>query len=105
MLEYKAEWLGKALVVVDRWFPSSKRCHACGTVNAALTRSDYSWTCPTCGSVHSDRDLNAACNILEEGLRVFRHGWDNRASSARGGAVRPALLARPVETGIPLLPA
>ena len=66
-LEYKTIWSRRHLAVVDRFFPSSKTCHACGTVNGALTLADRSWTC-VCGLDH-DRDLNAALNIRSEGLK------------------------------------
>jgi putative transposase len=69
MLEYKADRNNVHLIVVGRFFPSSKTCGACGLVNADLTRSDRDWTCP-CGVQH-DRDLNAAHNIDREGMRLF----------------------------------
>jgi putative transposase len=65
-LEYKSVWNRKRLAVVGRFFPSSKLCGTCGTVNQKLTLSDRLWTCG-CGAIH-DRDLNAACNIKKEGL-------------------------------------
>lgn len=68
ILGYKCEWYGRQLVVIDRYYPSSKRCNECGYINKGLTLSDRGWTCPVCGTVH-DRDENAAKNILEEGLR------------------------------------
>ncbi|WP_371543404.1 transposase [Streptomyces sp. NBC_00554] len=77
MLEYKCAWYGRELVVVDRWFPSSKLCGACGTIRAKLPLNVREWTCE-CGAVH-DRDVNAAGNILAAGLAV----------SACGGGVRP----------------
>lgn len=67
VLGYKAHWLGKTVLKVDRFFPSSKTCCCCGYKNDSLTLKDRSWTCPVCGTVH-DRDLNAATNILKEGL-------------------------------------
>lgn len=67
VLEYKAHWLGKTVFKIDRFFPSSKTCGCCGYKNDGLTLKDRSWTCPVCGTVH-DRDLNAATNILKEGL-------------------------------------
>lgn len=59
-LEYKA--VGR-VNVVDRWFPSSKKCSCCGYVNKKLSRSASKWTCPECSTEH-DRDLNASINIL-----------------------------------------
>ncbi|OUC91650.1 transposase [Streptosporangium minutum] len=66
MLEYKARWYGRELVVVDRWFPSSKLCSACGTIAAAMPLEVREWVC-ACGAAH-DRDVNAAKNILAAGL-------------------------------------
>ncbi|MGW5974787.1 RNA-guided endonuclease InsQ/TnpB family protein [Streptomyces sp. NPDC055186] len=77
MLEYKCAWYGRELVMVDRWFPSSKLCGACGTVREKLPLNVREWTCG-CGTVH-DRDVNAARNILAAGL----------AASACGDGVRP----------------
>ncbi len=77
MLEYKCAWYGRELVVVDRWFASSKLCGACGTICGKLPLNVREWTCD-CGSVH-DRDVNAARNILAAGL----------AASACGDGVRP----------------
>ncbi|MEU3456867.1 RNA-guided endonuclease TnpB family protein, partial [Micromonospora sp. NPDC006766] len=67
MLEYKAGWYGREVIPVDRWYPSSKTCSACGQVNTALTLNDRVWTCPGCGAAH-DRDINAARNVLAAGL-------------------------------------
>lgn len=78
-LEYKAAWYGRTLVTIDRWYPSSKRCHACGHVLNSLSLDVRQWTCPACGIQH-DRDINAAKNILAVGLTV----------NACGEAVRPA---------------
>lgn len=69
-LTYKAKWYGKELVVIDRWFPSSKTCHVCGYKKKDLQLKDRSWICPICGTYH-DRDINAAVNILNEGLRLL----------------------------------
>lgn len=70
MVEYKAKWYGRTVVIADRFFASSKLCHVCGEKNAMLTLSDREWKCPVCGTVH-DRDRNAAVNLLAEGLRIF----------------------------------
>ena len=61
-LEYKAAWYGTQVVVADRWFPSSKTCSGCGTVNADLTLADRVYHCGHCGLV-VDRDVNAAVNL------------------------------------------
>ncbi|OUC91167.1 transposase [Streptosporangium minutum] len=66
MLEYKAAWYGRELVVVDRWFPSSKLCSACGALQPSLPLNVREWVC-ACGATH-DRDVNAARNILAAGL-------------------------------------
>ena len=70
MLKYKAKKKGKVVVVIDKWFPSSKTCHNCGYVNKELTLSDRKYICPICGEVF-DRDINAAINIKEEAVRLY----------------------------------
>ena len=69
-LEYKCQFYGRQLVVIDRFYPSSKTCHKCGFINSKLTLNDREWICPVCGK-HIDRDYNAALNILDEGLKLF----------------------------------
>lgn len=66
MLEYKAAWYGRNLLVVDRWFPSSKLCSACGALHEEMPLNVRNWVC-VCGAIH-DRDVNAAKNILAAGL-------------------------------------
>lgn len=70
MLEDKARNNNKKVVLVDRFYPSSKTCSNCGYKNQGLKLSDRFWTCPVCGE-HHDRDLNAAVNILHEGERII----------------------------------
>ncbi len=67
-LQYKADWYGREVIVVDRWFPSSKLCSVCGALAAAMPLHVRTWTCG-CGATH-DRDVNAARNILAAGLAV-----------------------------------
>jgi len=79
-LTYKAQWYGRTLVNIDKWYPSSKRCHCCGYILDSLPLSVRNWTCPECG-VNHDRDGNAAKNILAAGLAVH---------NACGETVRPS---------------
>ncbi|EST19853.1 transposase IS605 [Streptomycetaceae bacterium MP113-05] len=77
MLEYKAAWYGREVIAIDRWFPSSKLCSACGTLRDKMPLNVREWTCG-CGTTH-DRDVNAAKNILAVGL----------TASVCGAGVRP----------------
>jgi putative transposase len=81
-LKYKAQAVGKQVFEVDRFFPSSKACSACGIVRESLPLSCRAWTCKHCGAVH-DRDVNAAINIAKEAARNI--------VSERGGGVRPVV--------------
>lgn len=78
-LGYKAQWYGRTLVKIDRWFPSSKTCSVCTHVLSELDLSVREWVCPQCGT-HHHRDHNAAQNVLSEGLSAL---------NACGGDVRP----------------
>jgi putative transposase len=78
LLEYKAQWYGREVIAVDRWFPSSKLCSNCGRLQDKMPLSVRTWTCEGCGVTH-DRDVNAAHNLLAAGLAV----------SACGAGVRP----------------
>jgi putative transposase len=70
MLKYKAAWYGRQIILIDRWFPSSKTCSCCGYVLEELDLDTRKWTCPVCNQ-HHDRDVNAAKNILQQGLKVL----------------------------------
>ncbi len=77
MLEYKADWYGREVVAIDRFYPSSKTCSECGRINDSMPLQARKWVC-RCGAIH-DRDLNASKNILAAGLAV----------QACGDGVRP----------------
>ena len=85
MLEYKAEWYGRTIVKIDRFYPSTQICSSCGFRNTSLkglkSLSKREWICPECGEVH-DRDLNASRNILKEGLRILNK--DFKPTERRG---------------------
>jgi len=70
ILVYKSIWYGRDLVQIDKWFPSSKLCNCCGYKNSDLKLIDRTWLCPECSTNH-DRDLNAAINIRNEGLKIL----------------------------------
>ena len=70
MLTYKSRWYGKELSVIDRYYPSSQICHVCGYKDGKKSEDIRFWTCPNCNS-ELDRDINAAINILNEGLRIL----------------------------------
>ena len=67
-LEYKCKLYGRDLVIIDRFYPSSKTCHNCGYIYKNLKLSEREWICPQCGKV-IDRDYNASLNILDGGLK------------------------------------
>ena len=78
MLNYKAEQEGKVYVEVDRFFPSSKTCNVCLNQVDSLPLDVRSWTCSNCGTEH-DRDINAAINLRDEGLRILTCGTRGEA--------------------------
>jgi putative transposase len=102
-LEYKAERFGRRLVVVDRWYPSSKTCSACGHLLAELSLSTRAWTCPGCRTRH-DRDVNAAKNLaLAGGLPVSACGGDVRRTGATPAQSPAKQEPQPVRVGSPRL--
>jgi putative transposase len=76
-LKYKAEWYGRELLEIDRFFPSSKRCSCCGHINNGLSLSERIWECAACKKI-LDRDINAAKNILTVGLAGLAFGENGR---------------------------
>lgn len=72
LLEYKAAWNDKKVVKISRWFPSTKTCHECGWVNQEMDLNVRDWTCQNGHQL--DRDINAAKNILTEGLKILNSG-------------------------------
>jgi putative transposase len=96
-VEYKADWRRKPFVAVGRFYPSTKTCGACGAVNRTLARSARTWRCE-CGTEH-DRDLNAARNIREEGLRLFVAAGHADTGNACGAHVSPRVEATGAEAG------
>lgn len=97
-LRYKSDGAGRILLEVDQWFPSSKMCWKCRHILDELRLDQRQWSCPRCGTVH-DRDINAARNILLEGLREIA-GCDDRylRVDARG-----ACLGQPHEGPVQVL--
>ena len=72
ILKYKADWYGRHIIEIDKWFPSSQLCSECGYRYSELTLKEREWICPQCGQSHH-RDLNAAKNINNEGLKLFKN--------------------------------
>src|SRR5208283_2437886 len=80
-LEYKADWYGRTVIAVDRFYPSSKTCSACGVITAKMPQNVREWTCAACGVRH-DRDVNAAKVLCAAGLAVQACGDGVRPSRA-----------------------
>ena len=85
-LEYKAREKGKTFVQVGRWFASSKTCNSCGVKADAMPLGIRSWECKSCGTRH-DRDINAAKNILAEGIRILNGTEGHSETTANNLAV------------------
>ena len=73
MLKYKAAWHNRQIIEIGRFYPSSKLCHCCGHKMNYMGLEVREWTCPVCNEYH-DRDINAAINIKNEGLRILDNG-------------------------------
>lgn len=95
VLSYKSLWNDKEVIHIDRFFPSTKTCNSCGWINNSLTLKDRSWICK-CG-LEIDRDLNAAKNILNEGLRLNNISVGT-TDHGRGAQIRPEKSGISVET-------
>ena len=103
-LAYKCAWYGRELIKVDRWFPSSKTCSACGHVVERLSLDVRKWSCPDCKAQH-DRDENAARNIKTAGLAVVSACGSGVSHRVLRNSVLSELKQEPVsrEPGIRLL--
>ena len=85
-LKYKGTLYGREVIQVDRFYPSSKTCSSCGSIQTSLPLNIREWTCDACGTTH-DRDINAAKNLMALGTSV----------TAFGGGVRPACGRSPLK--------
>jgi len=86
-LRYKSDWYGPLLLEVDRWYASSKHCSMCQFRLDELRLDQRQWTCPKCGTCH-DRDINAARNLLTQGVRQLA-GRDDRDLRVDAGDACP----------------
>ena len=87
MLKYKAGWYDRQVIQIDRWYPSSKTCSDCHHLMPSMPLSVREWECPCCGT-HHDRDVNAAKNILRQGLNLLS------GSGTESDTGKPASIAR-----------
>ena len=99
-LKYKAQWYGKELVVIDRFYPSSKTCSCCDNVKESLSLEERTWTCSKCNTIH-DRDVNASKNILRRALAIQSSGTEDYRNGAK---VRPEVVSKATRgTGVEIL--
>ncbi|MEU3983009.1 RNA-guided endonuclease TnpB family protein [Streptomyces sp. NPDC026672] len=97
LLRYKCEWYGRTLVIVDRFFPSTRRCSACHAMGPRMDVSVRQWTCAGCGVLH-DRDVNAAVNLRDEGMRLY---WLVAAGLPPGRKVPAVIRSSELEGCVP----
>jgi putative transposase len=95
-LKYKAKLYGKEIIQIDKFFPSSKMCSKCGWINQNLTLEDRTWTCPSCNTEHN-RDINAAKNILSQGINIKSSGSDDHR---HGAEISPKLTSVNLGTSV-----
>ena len=75
VLKYKSNWLGKKVIEINKYYPSSQCCNRCDYKNEEVKDlSVRKWTCPRCGLIH-DRDINASINIMFEGLKIYMKNY------------------------------
>lgn len=89
-LKYKAEWYGREVIVVDRFYPSSKTCSCCDHIKENLSLDERTWTCSKCNTIH-DRDVNASKNILRRALTLKSSGTDDYRNGAK---IRPEVVSK-----------
>ena len=89
-LKYKAQWYGREVVVIDRFYPSSKTCSCCDHIKETLSLDERTWTCSKCNTIH-DRDVNASKNILRRALAIQSSGTDDYRNGAK---VRPKVVSK-----------
>lgn len=104
MLEYKANWNERSFVKIDRFFPSSKTCSSCGWIKQDLTLAIREWTCESCSEVH-DRDVNAAKNILNQGINILSGCGMQSDTKQKQGEALPlgesvTLETQPIASGV-----
>jgi putative transposase len=83
-LDYKCKYNDKQLIQINRFYPSSKSCSSCNSINEGLQLKDRKWVCKECGEIH-DRDINAAKNILKQGILTIKS--EGRSDNTRGAKI------------------
>ena len=99
-LEWKTNLLGKNILYIGQFEPSSKLCSQCGYINKGLTLKDREWTCPQCNT-HHDRDINASVNIKEIALRdYFNRTYTGLGKSVELGELLTVVRAKNQESSL-----